>query len=110
MFARRSIFAYHIARRFCASLDKDLYNILGISSKASKLDIKLAYAGLVKKHHPDVTKGDDAKFKDINLAYSVLGNEEKKKDYDAYVEQKEKVRNFNSGSGNTTAGVDLELS
>lgn len=106
MFARRSIFGLRMVRRFCSTSDKDLYRILGVSAKSSTKDIKLAYAGLVKKHHPDVTKGDDSTFKDINLAYSILGNAEKKKDYDAYVEQKERVKNYQR-SGQGSPGVSF---
>ena len=57
------------------------YNILGIQKKSSHAEIKEAFRGLAHKYHPD--KGGDAnKFKEINEAYQVLGNPEKRKVYD----------------------------
>lgn len=77
---------------------KDLYKILGVDAKADKAKIKTAYANLVKKHHPDVNKGASSAelFKDINLAYSVLSSDEKKKDYDQYIDQKNRMGNYSS--------------
>lgn len=63
---------------------KDYYEILGISKNASKEEIKKAYRGLAHKYHPDKTKGDDKKFKEINEAYQVLSNDNKKQQYDTY--------------------------
>ncbi len=64
---------------------KDYYKILGVAKSASQADIKKAYRALAKKYHPDKTKGDKAaeeQFKDISEAYEVLGDEEKRKQYD----------------------------
>ncbi|AKD04625.1 J domain-containing protein [Pontibacter korlensis] len=64
---------------------KDYYKILGVDKKASQADIKKAYRGLAKKYHPDKNKdnpGAEEKFKDISEAYEVLGDEEKRKQYD----------------------------
>lgn len=64
---------------------KDYYKILGVTKTASAAEIKKAYRSLAKKYHPDKTKGDRAaeeKFKDISEAYEVLGDEEKRKQYD----------------------------
>lgn len=64
---------------------KDYYKILGVDKKASQADIKKAYRALAKKYHPDKNKGDKAaeeKFKDISEAYEVVGDEEKRKQYD----------------------------
>ncbi len=64
---------------------KDYYSILGVTKTASQAEIKKAYRGLAKKYHPDKNKGDKAaedKFKDISEAYEVLGDEEKRKQYD----------------------------
>ena len=65
---------------------KDYYNILGVPKNASQAQIKEAYRKLVLKNHPDINKSDEAKTKmqDINEAYAVLGNEEKRKQYDTY--------------------------
>lgn len=64
---------------------KDYYKILGVDQKASEKEIKSAYRKLVKKYHPDKTKGDknaESKFKEIAEAYEVLSDPEKRKKYD----------------------------
>ena len=66
---------------------KDYYKILGVSKDASPEEIKKAYRKLALKYHPDRTKGDKAaeeKFKEINEAYAVLSDPEKRKEYDTY--------------------------
>lgn len=68
---------------------KDYYEVLGITKNASAEDIKKAYRKLAREHHPDMVKDTDKKhaeerFKEINEAYQVLGDSEKKKMYDQY--------------------------
>lgn len=64
-------------------MSKDYYKILNLSKGASQDDVKRVFRELAHKHHPD--KGGDAeKFKEINEAYQVLGNAEKRKQYDQY--------------------------
>lgn len=63
---------------------KDYYSILGIDKKASKDDIKKAFRTLAHKYHPDKKTGDDAKFKEINEAYSVLSDDQKRAQYDQF--------------------------
>jgi curved DNA-binding protein len=64
---------------------KDYYATLGVSKTASEKEIKQAFRKLARKHHPDLNPGDkvaEARFKEINEAYEVLGDPEKRKKYD----------------------------
>lgn len=63
---------------------KDLYKILGVDKKASKEEIKTAFRKLAHKYHPDKKGGDEAKFKEVNEAYSILSNDQKRAQYDQF--------------------------
>src|SRR5271170_4052098 len=65
---------------------KNYYEVLGIGKTASAEQIKGAYRELALKYHPDRNKDKNAteKFKEINEAYAVLGDEQKRKQYDSY--------------------------
>ncbi|MFO8016714.1 MAG: molecular chaperone DnaJ [Candidatus Woesearchaeota archaeon] len=68
-------------------MSKDYYEILGVSRDASKEDIKKAYKKLAKKYHPDINKDDpdaEKKFKEINEAAAVLGDDQKRQQYDQH--------------------------
>ena len=61
---------------------KDYYRILGVEKGADDKAIKSAYRKLARKYHPDVNKGQDARFKEISEAYEVLSDPEKRRRYD----------------------------
>jgi molecular chaperone DnaJ len=76
---------------------KDYYNILGVSRTATEKDIKAAYRRLARQHHPDVNpgnKGAEDRFKQINEAFEVLSDVEKRKKYDQYGEQWQDAERF----------------
>lgn len=64
-------------------MSKDYYKILGVAKGASPDEIKRAYRKLAQQHHPD-KGGDQAKFKEINEAYQVLSDPQKRGQYDQY--------------------------
>ena len=79
---------------------KDLYEVLEIESTATEAEIKTQYRKLAKKYHPDLNPGDaeaEARFKEISAAYEVLGNAEKRKQYDTYGESM--FQNGGTGAG-----------
>src|ERR687895_1447039 len=64
---------------------RDYYELLGLSRRASQDDIRRAYRKLVREHHPDTNPGDpsaEERFKEIQQAYEVLSNPEKRQGYD----------------------------
>lgn len=81
---------------------KDYYSILGVKKDASESEIKQSYRKLARKHHPDVNPGDksaEAKFKEINEAYEVLSDKEKRKKYDQYGDQWQQADQFARAAG-----------
>jgi molecular chaperone DnaJ len=62
--------------------DKDYYKALGITSSATDKEITRAYRKLAKAHHPDTNPGSEERFKEISVAYDVLGDAAKRKEYD----------------------------
>src|SRR3989344_405945 len=75
------------------TMTKDYYNVLGIDKKASPDDIKKAFRKLAHKYHPDKGGTDEQKFKEITEAYSVLSDDKRRREYDAY------GQSFAGGSG-----------
>src|SRR5688572_15265608 len=81
---------------------RDYYEVLGVSRTATAEEIKLAYRNLARKHHPDVNREPHAEtvFKEINEAYEVLSQEEKRRVYDTYGHQGMNGAGFSpSGAG-----------
>jgi curved DNA-binding protein len=87
---------------------KDYYKILGVNKNASEGEIKKAFRKLAMKYHPDQNKGDKAaeeRFKELNEAYAVLSDKEKRKQYDMFgaegfhqrFSQEDIFRNFDFG-------------
>lgn len=68
-------------------MSKDFYNTLGVSKSASQDEIKVAFRKLAHQYHPDKPTGNEAKFKEINEAYQVVGDPEKRKKYDQFGSQ-----------------------
>ncbi len=90
---------------------KSLYETLEVSSNASADEIKKAYRKLARKYHPDINKSPEAeeKFKEINAAYEILSDEEKRKKYDMYGDDMfggQSFHDFRSSQGGN--GADFE--
>ena len=62
--------------------EKDYYKVLGLSSSATDKEITRAYRKLAKQLHPDTNPGSEERFKEVSVAYDVLGDAEKRKEYD----------------------------
>ena len=91
-------------------MSKSLYETLGVSENASPEEIKKSYRKLARKYHPDINKEESAvdKFKEINAAYEVLSDKEKKQQYDQYGDQMFGGQNFHDFAQGQGQGVDLD--
>ena len=83
-------------------LEKDYYSVLGVPRNAAQPEIKKAYRKLAQRYHPDSAKGDKAaeeRFKEISVAYDVLGDEKKRQEYDRVREMATSGFGFGGGGG-----------
>ena len=81
-------------------LEKDFYQILGVSKSVDDAELKKAYRKLARKYHPDSNPGDaaaEARFKEISEAYSVLSDKEERAEYD-------QIRAMGAGGARFTSG------
>lgn len=78
----------------------DYYETLGVNKGAAPEEIKRAYRKLAQEHHPDKGGGDDKRFREVNEAYQVLSDPEKRRQYDQF------GRTFEAGAGGFGAGGD----
>uniref|UniRef100_A0A453K7L0 J domain-containing protein n=1 Tax=Aegilops tauschii subsp. strangulata TaxID=200361 RepID=A0A453K7L0_AEGTS len=100
--------SFHATARVDA---RDYYDVLGVSSDASASDIKKAYYGLAKKFHPDTNKDDsgtEKKFQEVNRAYEVLKDDDKRGTYDQLgVEAYERLASGGGPDGSPDSGGDF---
>jgi len=90
---------------------KDYYDVLGVARTATEDDIRKAYRKLARKHHPDVNPGDksaEETFKDINEAYEVLSDPEKRKRYDQLGANWKAGAEFTPPPGGQNGRVDFD--
>jgi len=80
-------------------MSKDYYKILGVEKNASQDEIKKAFHKIAHQHHPDKAGGNEAKFKEANEAYQILGNAEKRSQYDQFGSAGPGGGGFNGGQG-----------
>src|SRR4051812_38029480 len=89
---------------------KDYYDILGVPRSATPEQIKKEYRNLSRKYHPDVNPGDksgEEKFKELNEAYDVLSDPEKRKKYDQLGANWREGADFTPPPGSAAQGVDF---
>ena len=92
-----------------AETKRDFYEVLGVSKTATKDEIKSAYRKLAKQYHPDLNKSPDApkKFEEIQEAYDVLYDDNKRKQYDQFGMAAFEQGASTGGAGNPFAGGDF---
>ncbi|GAA8356730.1 DnaJ family protein [Helicobacter pylori] len=91
-------------------MSKSLYQTLNVSENASQDEIKKSYRRLARQYHPDLNKTKEAeeKFKEINAAYEILSDEEKRRQYDQFGDNMFGGQNFSDFARSRGAGEDLD--
>ncbi|MEJ8617771.1 DnaJ domain-containing protein [Helicobacter pylori] len=91
-------------------MSKSLYQTLNVSENASQDEIKKSYRRLARQYHPDLNKTKEAeeKFKEINAAYEILSDEEKRRQYDQFGDNMFGGQNFSDFARSRSAGEDLD--
>ncbi|WRC59178.1 DnaJ domain-containing protein [Helicobacter pylori] len=91
-------------------MSKSLYQTLDVSENASQDEIKKSYRRLARKYHPDLntTKEAEEKFKEINAAYEILSDEEKRRQYDQFGDNMFGGQNFSDFARSRGASEDLD--
>jgi curved DNA-binding protein len=91
-------------------LSKSLYDTLDVSENASADEIKKSYRKLARKYHPDINKSPEAeeKFKEINAAYEILSDSDKKRQYDMHGDSMFGGQSFHDFAGGQAGGADLD--
>ncbi len=85
-------------------MSKDYYKTLGVDKNASQDDIKKAFRKLAHEYHPDKKTGNEAKFKEVNEAYSTLSDASKRQQYDTYGSAGHGGAGFNGNAGGFNQG------
>ncbi len=91
-------------------MSKSLYQTLDVSENANQDEIKKSYRRLARKYHPDLNKTKEAeeKFKEINAAYEILSDEEKRRQYDQFGDNMFGGQNFSDFARSHSASEDLD--
>ena len=93
-------------------MPRDYYEVLGVNKGASDDEIKKAFRQQAKKYHPDLHPGDkeaETKFKEVNEAYSVLSDPDKKAKYDRFGHAGVDPNGFGGGGGGAYSAYDVDL-
>ena len=92
-------------------LEKDYYAVLGVAKDADQSSIKKAYRKLAQRYHPDANRGDreaEERFKEVSAAYDVLGNEQKRREYDRIRQMGAGAFRFGPGGAGGPGGIRFE--